>query len=62
MLDHAASMVAEIRLDQLNLSKMVWIKLADGQKPRMAKPADGAEINGRFYKAFRPGDRFQQAA
>ncbi len=62
MLDHAAQMVAEITLDQLSLGKMVWIKLADGQPPRIAKPRDGAEINGQFYRAFRPGDRFQPAA
>ncbi len=62
MLDDAACVTAEIGINQLGLSKMVWIKLAEGQPPRMAKPADGAEINGRFYKAFRPSDRFQQAA
>ncbi len=62
MVDDATDMIAEIGLKQLNLSEMVWIKLAEGQPPRTAKTADGAEINGRFYKAFRPGDRFRQAA
>ncbi len=62
MLDHAAHGIATIGLPQLSLNKMVWIKLADGQPPRMARPLDGAEINGQFYQAFRPADRFQQAA
>ncbi len=62
MPDHSADGIATIGLPQLSLGKMVWIKLADGQPPRTARPRDGAEINGQFYPAFRPADRFQQAA
>ena len=64
MLDHLPQVIAQIGMDQLALGAMTWIKLADGQPPRMARSAavrDGAVIAGHFYPAYRPGDRFRLA-